>query len=226
MSLDWGRNHQLSFGNGGMPNGPCTLAVDSLMSLILSGISIFGNANCSANHRLIVIYVRGIVKTLSSVEIKSLYSFIILYTYSNWIFWKQGEFPVPGLHMPTVINSMIVIFLPFFTFFHSVNKLKCHRYSAVVNFPRLILKLPLPPLCPPILHSSRNRKEKLMGFQSLCLTSVPLCMRHLEWILAACTVQNHYAYVLQHDTRNPQQFFSPHCIINDVVFPLMCTQQL
>ena len=51
MSLDWRRNHQLSFGNG-MPNSPCTLAVDSLMSLILSGISIFGNANCSANHRL------------------------------------------------------------------------------------------------------------------------------------------------------------------------------
>ena len=92
MSLDWGRNHQLSFGNGGMPNGPCTLAVDSLMSLILSGISIFGNANCSANHRLIVIYVRGIVKTLSSVEIKSLFSFIINSLYSDRIFWKQGNY--------------------------------------------------------------------------------------------------------------------------------------
>ncbi len=61
-----------------------------------------------------------------------------------------------------------------------------------------------------------------MGFQSLCLTFVLLCMRHLEWIVlpASAGVQNHYAYVLQHDTRNPQQFFSPHCIINDVVFPL------
>ena len=92
MSLDWGRNHQLSFGNGGMPNGPCTLAVDSLMSLILSGISIFGNANCSANHRLIVIYVRGIVKTLSSVEIISLFSFIINSLYSDRIFWKQCNY--------------------------------------------------------------------------------------------------------------------------------------
>ena len=31
----------------------------------------------------------------------------------------------------------------------------------------------------------------------------------------AASVQNHYAYVLQHDIHNPRQFFSPHCIRND-----------